>query len=121
IDIKPDGRKVKVTGSVRLALAKIVPKDLTGAVRATPDEVIVGSAEEDPAKRFEVVSTITLTLGDRATIDTFGLTGRLGGSITVRSGYDAVTRATGELSIGGGKDTAYARKRGRQRGRLIFA
>ena len=120
LDFNVDGRKIEVTGAVRVPFAKIVPKDLTGAVRATPDEVIVGSAEEDPAKRFEVVSTITLTLGDRATIDTFGLTGRLGGSITVRSGYDAVTRATGELSIEEGKYTAYARKLDIQRGRLIF-
>ena len=120
LDFKVDGHKIEVTGAVRVPFAKIVPKDLTGAVRASSDEVLVGSADEDPAKRFEAVSTITLTLGDRVTIDTFGLTGRLGGSITVRSGYDAFTRATGELSIEEGKYTAYARKLDIQRGRLIF-
>jgi translocation and assembly module TamB len=48
------------------------------------------------------------------------LSGRLAGNITVRSGYDEVTRATGELSIEEGKYIAYARKLDIQRGRLIF-
>src|SRR6185503_16451806 len=94
--------------------------DLTGAVRSSPDEVIVGQELTDPSKRFEVVSAITLSLGDRVSIDTSGLTGRLAGNITVRSGYDAVTSATGELNIEQGKYTAYARKLDIQRGRLIF-
>jgi translocation and assembly module TamB len=120
LDFGVDGRKIEVTGEVRVPYAKIVPKDLTGAVRASSDEVIVGAESDDPAKRFEVVSTITMALGDRVNIDTTGLTGRLTGNITVRSGYDAITRATGELSVEEGKYTAYARKLDIQRGRLIF-
>ena len=89
-------------------------------MRASDDEVIVGHEEDDPANRFEVMSDITLSLGDRVTIDTMGLTGRLTGSIAIRSGYDAITRGTGELSVAGGSYTAYARKLDIQRGRLIF-
>ena len=100
--------------------AKIQPKDITNAVRASPDEVIVGSEPEDPTKRFEVVSTITLALGDHVNIDAMGLTARLTGSVTIRSGYDAITRGSGELSVAEGKYTAYARKLDIQRGRLIF-
>jgi translocation and assembly module TamB len=100
--------------------AKIEPKDLNGAVRASSDEVIVGSETEDPTKRFEVVTAITLSLGDHVSIDTSGLTGRLTGNITVRSGYDAVTRATGELSVEEGKYRAYAHNMDIRHGRLIF-
>jgi translocation and assembly module TamB len=126
IDASPDlefnvtGRKIEVTGKVTVPYAKIQPKDFTGAVRASPDEVIVGSEEEDPTKRFEVTSTITLSLGEHVNIDTSGVTARLTGSITIRSGYDAFTRATGELSVAEGKYTAYARKLDIERGRLIF-
>ncbi len=126
IDASPDldfnvtGRRIEVTGKVTVPYAKIQPKDFAGAVRASPDEVIVGSEEEDPTKRFEAMSTITLALGERVSIDTSGLTGRLTGSITIRSGYDAITRATGELSVAEGKYTAYARKLDIERGRLIF-
>ena len=120
LDFNVSGRRIEVTGKVTVPYAKIQPKDFAGAVRASPDEVIVGSEEEDPTKRFEAMSTITLGLGDRVSIDTSGLTGRLTGSITIRSGYDAITRATGELSVAEGKYTAYARKLDIQRGRLIF-
>ena len=120
LEFNINGRRIEVTGAVKVPYAKIVPADLTGAVRASSDEVIVGQEETDPSKRFEVVSTITLSLADHVSIDTSGLTGRLTGNITVRSGYDEVTSATGELNIEQGKYTAYARKLDIQRGRLIF-
>ncbi|HEY3785682.1 MAG TPA: translocation/assembly module TamB domain-containing protein [Steroidobacteraceae bacterium] len=120
LEFNINGRKIDVAGQVKVPYAKIVPKDLSGAVRSSSDEVIVGEKQTDPSKRFEVTSTVTLGLGDRVSIDTTGLTGRLTGNITVRSGYDAVTSATGELSIEQGKYTAYARKLDIQRGRLIF-
>jgi translocation and assembly module TamB len=114
------GRKIEVAGAVKVPYAKIVPADMTGAVRSSSDEVIVGQEQTDPSKRFEVTSTITLSLGDHVSIDTTGLTGRLAGTITVRSGYDEATSATGELTIEKGKYSAYARKLDIQRGRLIF-
>jgi translocation and assembly module TamB len=126
IDASPDllfaitGHKIEVTGKVAVPYAKIAPKDITNAVRPSDDEVIVGHEEDDPASRFEVMSDITLSLGEHVTIDTLGLTGRLTGSLAIRSGYDAITRGTGELSIAGGSYTAYARKLDIQRGRLIF-
>ena len=115
-----EGRRIEVSGSVRVPYAKIVPADMTGAVRSSADEVVVGQESTDPSKRFEVMSTITLSLGDKVSIETSGLTGRLTGNITVRSGYDEVTSATGELSIEEGKYLAYARKLDIERGRLIF-
>ena len=120
LDFTIEGRKIEVRGAVKVPYAKIVPADLKGAVLSSSDEVIVGAEQADPAKRFQVMSTITLTLGDKVSLDTSGLSGRLAGNITVRSGYDEVTRATGELSIEEGKYSAYARKLDIQRGRLIF-
>jgi translocation and assembly module TamB len=121
LDFDVQGRRIEVTGKVTVPFAKIQPKDITNAVRTSPDEVIVGGEPQNPAERFEVMSTITLTLGDKVTVDTSGLTGRLTGSVTISSGYDAITRATGELSVADGKYLAYARKLDIQRGRLIFS
>lgn len=120
LDFEVKGRRIEVTGKVEVPYARIVPKDITNAVRASDDEVIVGSEQEDPAQRLEVLSSITLSLGDKVTLDTLGLTGRITGSINIRSGYDAITRATGDLSIQEGQYLAYARKLDIQRGRLTF-
>jgi len=120
LDFDVQGRRIEVTGKVVVPYAKIQPKDIANAVHTSQDEVIVGSEPENPAERIEVMSTITLTLGEKVTVDTSGLTGRLTGAVTIRSGYDAITRATGELAVADGKYLAYARKLDIQRGRLIF-
>jgi translocation and assembly module TamB len=120
LDFTVTGRRIEVSGKVAVPVARIQPKDITSAVRASPDEVIVGSEADDVNKRFEVVSTITLVLGERVNLDAMGLTARLTGSVTVRSGYEAITRGSGELSVAQGQYAAYARKFDIERGRLIF-
>ncbi len=120
LDFNITGRRIEVTGEVTVPFAKIVPRDITNSVRASPDEVIVGSEVDDPTKRFEVVSTIKLSLGDRVNVDASGLTARMGGGITIRNGYDAITTARGELAVVDGKYAAYGRRLDIQRGKLLF-
>jgi len=126
IDASPDldfsvaGRRIEVSGKVVVPQAKIQPTDITHAVRSSSDETIVGNEPADVGERFEVMSTITLVLGDHVHLDAMGLSARLTGSVTVRSGYDAITHGTGELSVAEGQYTAYARKLDITRGRLIF-
>jgi translocation and assembly module TamB len=121
LDFKIEGRRIEVTGAVKVPFAKIVPADLTNAVRASSDEMLVGAEPVDPAKRFEVITGIALTLGDKVSIDTLGLTARLTGTLTLRSGTDEITRGSGELSVEEGKYTAYGRRLDIERGRLVFS
>lgn len=114
------GRNIDVKGSVDVPYARIIPANLTGAVLPSSDEVIVGAEPRDPAEQFLVRSEITLKLGDRVSIDTSGLTGRLTGSLTATSDGGATTAGRGELSIEEGKYVAYGRKLDIERGRLLF-
>jgi translocation and assembly module TamB len=127
IDASPDldftitGRKIQVTGKVLVPYAKIQPKDITNAVRPSDDEIIVGTEVDDPNKRFEVSTEVTLTLGDKVSIDAMGLTARLGGNVTVTSaGGDAITRGVGAVNILDGKYAAYARQLDIDSGALSF-
>jgi translocation and assembly module TamB len=126
IDASPDldfdvaGRSIDVSGKVTIPYAKIQPRDITNAVLVSPDETIVGAEAQNPAERFAVKSTVTLTLGDKVSVDASGLTGRVVGSVTVKSGYDAITRGSGELSVVDGQYFAYARKLDIKTGRLLF-
>jgi len=115
-----DGQTITVTGSVTVPQARIAPADLSNAVRASSDEVIVGQESPATTQRFRVLTDITLTLGDRVSIDTTGLKGRLAGSVAVRSGVEAITRATGELNVHDGQYAAFGRRLDIERGRLIF-
>ncbi len=121
LKFKLDGRKILATGEVTVPYARIEPADLTGAVLASGDEVIVGEVPVDPDKRFLVSSQIKMILGDDVMLDTLGLSGRITGSITARTTADDVSRAVGELNVAEGKYAAYGRLLDIQRGRLIFS
>ena len=116
-----DGRDLSASGSVLIPSARIVPADLTGAVLTSDDEVLVGEEPRDPASSFRVSSNLRLTLGERVTLDSFGLSGRLAGALNVMSGTDGLSRGTGELGIAEGKYAALGRRLDIERGRLIFS
>ncbi|MGB8327084.1 MAG: translocation/assembly module TamB domain-containing protein [Steroidobacteraceae bacterium] len=115
-----DGRRIAVTGKVDVPYARIIPADLTGAVLSSGDEVIASADRGRSSEPFTVRSEIRLTLGDRVSIDTAGLTGRITGILTTTSDAEDVSRGHGELKIEEGKYTAYGRKLDIERGRLIF-
>ncbi len=127
IDASPDldfriaADEIFVKGEVKLPLARIRPADLTNAVLPSADEVLVGPTEKAAKDPFRVTSEITMTLGDKVTIDTYGLSGHVTGSITERTLPGDPTRATGELQVKDGQYTALARKLDIERGRLIFS
>ncbi|MEO7775250.1 MAG: translocation/assembly module TamB domain-containing protein [Steroidobacteraceae bacterium] len=121
LDFNIAARRMVVTGEVKLPYARLEPADITNAVLPSADEVLVGATPIDPDKRMRVVSNITLTLGERATIDTFGLSGRLAGSINLRSSDESdITRGSGELNVVEGKYAAFGRKLDIEHGRLLF-
>lgn len=121
LDFAIEGRRIAVTGEVKVPEARFVPVELTDAVRASSDEVLVSEGKTEPAQLFSVTTVIKLSLGDSVTIDTTGLTGRITGSITARTGFDDIARATGELRVEEGEYTAYGRRLDIERGRLVFA
>jgi translocation and assembly module TamB len=120
LDFKVEGRRIEVTGEVLLPYGRIEPADLTTAVLASSDEVLVGAPVIDPSERWTVVSNIRLELGNDVRIETLGLAARLGGALQLRTDASGVTRGQGELTISDGKYAALGRLLDVERGRLIF-
>jgi translocation and assembly module TamB len=89
-------------------------------VRTSSDEVIVNKQSVISKDPIRVFSKVTLKLGERVTINTSGLQGRLSGSITTGNDETGFSRGTGELDVEEGKYTAYGRKLDITRGKLIF-
>jgi translocation and assembly module TamB len=122
VDMKLDGRRIDITGTVSLPYARLEqPEVLASAVRASGDERIVSSEQQPSTEQFRVFSNVTLKLGERVTISTSGLAGRLSGSITAITDDTGFTRGRGELNIEEGKYSAYGRKLDIDRGRLIYS
>ncbi len=119
LDFKLTGHRIDATGEVLIPKAKLEPADLTNAVLASDDEVLVGAAPVDPKRRWTVYSDIKLTLGD-VDIKALGLTATLGGSLNLHSDESPNSRGQGELVIKSGKYMAYGRLLDIDYGRLIF-
>ncbi|MBS0367383.1 MAG: translocation/assembly module TamB domain-containing protein [Proteobacteria bacterium] len=126
IDASPDldftikGHRIDIDGKVLVPNAKITSIDITNAVRTSSDEQIVGAESDDPSKRFEVVSSIGLAIGDNVHVESLGLSAKLAGGLLIQSGADAITRGTGEVDIESGKYSAYARQLDIDEGHLYF-
>ncbi len=123
LDFRVDGRRLDVSGVVRIPYARIEPQDLRGAVLPSGDEVIVGRGAEpvEPQGAFEVSTSVRLELGKDVRIDAYGLKGRLGGFLQVTSRPGEVPIGTGELKVEEGTFEAYTRELDIDRGRLLFA
>jgi translocation and assembly module TamB len=122
VEVRFSGRRIDVTGTVALPYARLErPDQLTNAVRASADEVLVGAHEAPPSEPFQVFSDITLKLGERVTIDTLGLAGRLSGSLRTVTDDTGFNHGTGELQVEEGKYTAYGRKLDIEHGKLQFS
>ncbi len=121
LDFNIKGHQIRASGEVLIPKAKLEPADLTNAVLASDDEVLVGAPPVDPKRRWTVFSDITLTLGDDVNIKSLGLTASLGGSIIVHTDDSPNSRGQGELIIKSGKYMAYGRQLDIDRGRLIFS
>lgn len=118
---KVAGRNLEATGTVLIPSARITPADLTGATLTSGDERLVGAEPADPESSFKVSSNLRLTLGERVTLDSFGLSGRLAGSLNLVTTVDGISRGTGELGVAEGKYAALGRRLDIERGRLIFS
>ncbi|MFT3906502.1 MAG: translocation/assembly module TamB domain-containing protein [Steroidobacteraceae bacterium] len=121
VDLTLKGRRIEVTGEVLLPYARLEePEQLASAKLTSSDEMIVGQEQTPADKRFIVTTSIALKLGDRVTLNTQGLSGRLSGNLSVSSDESGISRGTGELNVEEGKYSAYGRKLDIERGRLLF-
>lgn len=120
LDFAVNGRRIHVTGEVVVPYARLDPADVTNAVFPSADEVIVGQEQADPDEQFVVTTEVRITLGDRVTIDTFGLSGRLSGSVLASTDAENIARGTGEINVDEGTYLAFGRKLDIERGKLIF-
>jgi translocation and assembly module TamB len=121
VHVHLDGRRIDVQGEVKLPYARIEPANLANAVLSSSDEIIVGEPTSAPQDQFKVSSNLTMTLGERVTVHTQGLSGRLSGSLQVSSDDTGINRGSGELNVEEGKYLAYGRNLDIQHGRLLFS
>ncbi len=115
-----DGRTIAASGEVFIPSARIQPTDLSGAVQISPDSRLLQEKPAEIGSNFSVSSEIRIRLGDDVQLDTFGLQGKLAGSVGTTTSTGDIAVGRGELSVSNGKYEAYGQNLDIARGRLLF-
>ncbi|HYM34237.1 MAG TPA: translocation/assembly module TamB domain-containing protein, partial [Steroidobacteraceae bacterium] len=119
LDFQIEGKHVEARGEVTIPSAHLEPRDLRGAVQTSHDVRLVDEMPEPPLRGFDVRSEVRLRVGQDVQLETYGLQGKLGGSVVIASdSTSAIGR--GELNVSEGHYEAYGQKLNIARGRLIF-
>ena len=122
LSFRIDSRDITMQGKVEIPSARIEPKQVVGAVTASPDaRIVVADEQEEAGDPWRVKADVRLTLGKDVRLDAFGLQGRLEGTMLTQLRPEEVTTASGELEIANGKYRAYSKELDVERGRLLFA
>lgn len=118
--LKVDGHSVRVDGTIGIPFARIEPRDLTGVVAVSSDQVIVDHVgESGKEERWRIGARVRMTMGD-VRFDGFGLSAKITGALTAIDEPEVPTRATGELQIEDGLYAAWGQRLEIERGRLVF-
>lgn len=121
--VKLTGTNLDVTGSVTVPKANITPEQIPAtAVTASEDQVIVTPGKQRQSRLVQQLNAqILLTLGEKVHFKGFGLSGRIGGELTISEKGGEPPHANGELHIVDGEYRAYGQGLVIQTGRLLFA
>jgi translocation and assembly module TamB len=117
---------INVTGEVHVPQARLTPRlrKNAGSVETSQDVVVVNAAgPEDgaaPPSPWRINAEIRVTLGDNVTVDAYGLTASIAGTVTLYETPGQLTTAQGELRVAQGEYEAYGQKLELERGRLLF-
>jgi translocation and assembly module TamB len=114
------GQPIAVSGSVRIASAKLDLERLDAGVSASEDVVVLDPANPERERASPLDLDLALVMGDDVRLQGFGLDGTLGGSVRMRARPGRETVATGSLDVDG-RYTAYGQKLQITRGRLVWS
>jgi translocation and assembly module TamB len=125
LTIAADGRKIAVSGDLRVPQTRIEYVQKFATIAPSKDIVFVGKSTDDEAQaagsRAQVVEArVRLVLGNLVRIKALGFDGRVTGSVLATDVPGRPTAATGELQITEGTYKAYGQDLKIERGRVVF-
>ncbi|MGN7917224.1 translocation/assembly module TamB domain-containing protein [Lysobacter antibioticus] len=110
---------LQVTGTVTIPTARIDLERLDQGVSVSEDVVVLDPADPEDTGASPLDLDLTLVVGEQVKLNGFGLDGKLGGQMRVRSRPGREMTANGALNVEG-RYTAYGQKLQITRGRLAW-
>ncbi|WP_111657067.1 translocation/assembly module TamB domain-containing protein [Isoalcanivorax indicus] len=120
LDIRVARNLITIRGDITIPQARFEPRDLPQqAVSVSRDEIIV-SDEPDESSPWQVDTEVTVRLGNRVSMQGFGLQARFVGDVRIEDKPERTPRLIGEIRIEDGRYRAYGQDLHVERGTLIF-
>jgi len=113
-------RKAAVRGSVRIPYALITPEEMKDSVPISQDVILVAGQREVREAGWPFALDLDVLLGNDVRIHGYGLSGKLGGQLKVKTMKEEFPTARGELDLIDGVFTIYGRTLDIERGRILF-
>lgn len=113
--------KLRLVGDVLIPEANLLTHDFNSTENVSDDVVLVNNDGKPREKNnLQMISNITLTLGDHIFINSKGIKGQILGQIRIQDNPAQATVAYGQLKLHDGSYTIYGRTLQIDYGRLIF-
>lgn len=122
MQLESDGRNINIIGELHVPMASIRPRELSGTVSTSDDQVFVDTEalQTEKQERIEVSARVRTILGDNVRFDGFGLTAGIGGALTVIREPQSPARGEGRLALSNGRYLAYGQRLEIERGEVIY-
>ncbi|MET0331689.1 MAG: translocation/assembly module TamB domain-containing protein, partial [Dyella sp.] len=123
LSLRQNAKGIDLSGSVQLDSADIDISKLpgAGAIKASPDVVIVDEKQQEQAReQLPISATVKLDLGNKTHLVGMGLDGRLRGLLTIIERPGRATAGQGQISVDG-TYKAYGQNLSIETGQLLFA
>lgn len=112
--------RINIGGDLVIPFARITGFSGSGAVTASPDEVIVGDGEEQANRGIIIASRIRVAVGPDVRIEASGLRGNVEGEIITVTEPETLPWGRGELRVVEGNFRAFGQQLQIETGRLIY-
>lgn len=123
LGLSVDGRELRLDGRVLIPEARLTPRDVSGAVTASPDQVIVHADETQTTvveESWRLHARVTTVFGAGVRFAGFGLSAGIRGEVTALEEPGRPTLGQGELRLENGEYEAYGTRLSIDTGKLIY-
>ncbi|PIE72722.1 MAG: hypothetical protein CSA20_06575 [Deltaproteobacteria bacterium] len=127
LKINPDAKltvnkkALSLQGKTVVPSGIIAPEELTDMVTSSEDVVLIQADNTADTGSYPITLDLDVILGDDVRIEGYGLKGRVGGQILVKSLPNEFVTAEGELTLLESTFTLYSTSLDIERGRILFS
>ncbi|MFW2365798.1 MAG: translocation/assembly module TamB domain-containing protein, partial [Desulforhopalus sp.] len=120
VEVDFTGDSAHIKGLITVPEGVIYPEELRSSIKESSDVIFIDSRPEVKKNHWPIKADLDVQLGDDIAIDGYGLSGKLGGKLSVRTTPSGPFVGSGEIALTRGDFTFQNSVLEIERGRVLF-